>query len=491
MHATQNHPARKMNAIQRKAIAIQAINTNVTQIASNNQVSRNFVYQQKNKAMQSIDDAFTDAQSGKILFNLPITIDWIKGFVLSLSLNCRANYRGIQSALEDNFDFHISIGSISKLLNATEARANAHNQGQDLSLVTMGAHDEMFSHNKPILVGADIPSLYCYLLSQEKRRDGETWAINLFDLQKQKFKPERIIADDGDGLRNGHAIALADIPCDYDHFHISKDMMELRRFFRNRHRSVETEYYEFVARANDAIHHTTRLKYQALLPAAEKEAKILRHISSTINTLISWMEHDVFNMPGAQIKQRRELFNFILQEFEHLAKIHPHRLQVLCTKLCNQRDGLLAFVDVLDCKFHEIALKHNCRLDFVWQVCQLQRCEYYGDTYHLRSLPLLAEVGEELFEFIEDDVLAALDSTEKTSSMVENINGRIKAYLHNRKECNQQFLNLLRFYLNHVPFRRSVRPSRINKSPTEILTGKKHPHWLEMLGYTRFKRIAA
>jgi len=39
-----------MNAIQRKAIAIQAINTNVTQIASNNQVSRNFVYQQKNKA---------------------------------------------------------------------------------------------------------------------------------------------------------------------------------------------------------------------------------------------------------------------------------------------------------------------------------------------------------------------------------------------------------------------------------------------------------
>jgi len=35
---------------------------------------------------------------------------------------------------------------------------------------------------------------------------------------------------------------------------------------------------------------------------------------------------------------------------------------------------------------------------------------------------------------------------------------------------------------------RSERPKRIGKSPAELLTGQAHPHWLEMLGYTRFSR---
>ena len=40
----------------------------------------------------------------------------------------------------------------------------------------------MFAYGSPILAGIDSPSLYCYLLAQEKRRDAETWAIHLYDL---------------------------------------------------------------------------------------------------------------------------------------------------------------------------------------------------------------------------------------------------------------------------------------------------------------------
>jgi len=45
-----------------------------------------------------------------------------------------------------------------------------------------------------------------------------------------------------------------------------------------------------------------------------------------------------------------------------------------------------------------------------------------------------------------------------------------------------------RFYLNHTPFLRS-ETHRAEKTPAELLTGKPHPHWLEMLGYQRFKRV--
>jgi hypothetical protein len=49
-------------------------------------------------------------------------------------------------------------------------------------------------------------------------------------------------------------------------------------------------------------------------------------------------------------------------------------------------------------------------------------------------------------------------------------------------------LELLRFFLNHRRFPRSERSERVGKSPAELLTGSSHPHWLEMLGYTRFSR---
>jgi hypothetical protein len=50
---------------------------------------------------------------------------------------------------------------------------------------------------------------------------------------------------------------------------------------------------------------------------------------------------------------------------------------------------------------------------------------------------------------------------------------------------------LLRFFLNHQPFARSEKPQRRGKSPAELLTGQPHSHWLEMLGFTRFRRVSA
>ena len=44
--------------------------------------------------------------------------------------------------------------------------------------------------------------------------------------------------------------------------------------------------------------------------------------------------------------------------------------------------------------------------------------------------------------------------------------------------------------LNRAHFLRNTRAERHKKSPAEILSGKPHPHWLEMLGFERLKRAA-
>ena len=217
-----SYPAKEINIKQKKTMALQVIHQKqtITNIAKENQVSRQFVYKQKHKATQAIDDIFSElaTEKEKVLFYLPVTKSWLIQLVLCLLLHCRCSFRGVTKLFQDVLDASISIATVHNISTGAIQKSKEINAAQDLSRVKLGAHDEIFHHNKPVLAGVDIQSLYCYLLSQEKHRDGETWAIHLWDLEKKGFNPERVIADDGNGLRAGHQIALPHIPCDADNF---------------------------------------------------------------------------------------------------------------------------------------------------------------------------------------------------------------------------------------------------------------------------------
>lgn len=168
--------------------------------------------------------------------------------------------------------------------------------------------------------------------------------------------------------------------------------------------------------------------------------------------------------------------------------MHPHRIQEICIALKNQKHLLLAFTYVLNRKFQTIADQYACDIKTVWKICELQRCKQDGDNYAIRSIPLILLLEDKLHD-IEDAVIASLNSTERTSSMIENLNSRLRPFFFLRREIGFDYLQLLRFYLNHTPFLRSEN-NRVKKTPAELLTGKSHLHWLEMLGFERFKRAA-
>ena len=78
--------------------------------------------------------------------------------------------------------------------------------------------------------------------------------------------------------------------------------------------------------------------------------------------------------------------------------------------------------------------------------------------------------------------------TVRASSVVENLNSRLRTYFFLRRHLGPDYLTLLQFFLNHRRFLRSRHAERVDHSPTELLTGQAHPHWLAMLGYTPFSR---
>ncbi len=59
-----------------------------------------------------------------------------------------------------------------------------------------------------------------------------------------------------------------------------------------------------------------------------------------------------------------------------------------------------------------------------------------------------------------------------------------------RRTLGNDYLDLLRFFLNHRTFLRSEHPEREGKSPTQLLIGESHPHWLELLGFDLFRKPA-
>ena len=85
-------------------------------------------------------------------------------------------------------------------------------------------------------------------------------------------------------------------------------------------------------------------------------------------------------------------------------------------------------------------------------------------------------------------VVELAGETIRASSVIENLNSRLRAYFFLRRHLGPDYLALLQFFLNHRRFLRSERPERVGKRPAELLAGEAHPHWLEMLGYTRFSR---
>ena len=78
--------------------------------------------------------------------------------------------------------------------------------------------------------------------------------------------------------------------------------------------------------------------------------------------------------------------------------------------------------------------------------------------------------------------------TECASSLVENLNSRLRNYFFLRRHIGDDYLDLLGLFLNHHPYIRSDHPERVGKSPAELMTGQPHAHWLEMLGFERFNR---
>ena len=360
----------------------------------------------------------------------------------------------------------------------------------DLSPIQSSAADEVFHRNQPIFGIVDIESRYCALLAKSNDRDHESWAIHLFDLTARGYAPGTSIIDNAKGLIKGHEMVLPTTTLRYDHFHIIRDLKDCARFLKNELASRTTETLKLVRRVEKTHDKKKKKALAAVSSNALAELTTLEQTYATFQLLTQWLQHDVLELAGYQPDERTKLYDFIVAEMAVLAKQHPHRIGAIVTSLTHQRDALLDVANALNEPFAQLAAHYNVSISAIWEVCYVTRYGIDSCRYHERSSELETLIGKH-YEAIEDAVLSILAKTHRCSSMVENLNSRVRPYLDERKFVSQKMLNLIRFYLNHKPFMRSTHKRLVNKTPAEAMTGKPHQPWLEMLGFPSNTRFAA
>ena len=486
-------PAELLGPEQRQALALQALGGafTISVLAEQADVSRKFVYQQIDIAEQALEQAFATpaVDHDEVLFHLPVTKKWLRQNVVSLLLNCRSCYRGIIHHFHDCLDCHVSLGTIHNIIHDAVLIARRFQEQQRLDAVNIGLLDEIFQAQLPVLVGIDAASTYCFLLSQESHRDGVTWGVRLLELQERGLDPKAFLADFGSGLRAGCNLVYADTECWGDVFHGLQTVVPVVSALAN-------QAYEAIAVRDDlerkAANHQRRhgranqSLTTKLANAKPKEQQAIA-LADDVSLLADWLRTDIFAVAGPCGADRRVLYAFIVAELRARAPQCAYRLNPLCTFLDNHREQLLGFVDQLDRDLAELAARFQVSVATLRELLRWQHLSYTNPRRWQREAELRQQL-QERFHDLNEAVRELAQGTVRASSLVENLNSRLRNYFTLRRHLGADYLVLLQFFLNHRRFDRSDCPERVGKSPAELLTGQTHPHWLEMLGYPPFSR---
>ena len=210
-------------------------------------------------------------------------------------------------------------------------------------------------------------------------------------------------------------------------------------------------------------------------------------MADAVRILATWLREDLFALGGPASADRRVLYDFIVAELRIRAPQCPHRLNPLCTFLDNHRDQLLGFADQLDRHLAERAVHFQVSVDTLRELLRVQQLSHANPCRWQREAQLRQQL-QERFHDINEAVRELAAHTVRASSLVENLNSRLRNYFTLRRHLGADYLALLQFFFNHRRFDRSDCPERAGKSPAELLTGQTHPHWLKMLGYEPFSR---
>jgi len=445
----------------------------VDEITTESGMNRSYIYEQKKKVKAYIEGI--DEEEETLVIELTTTLK--KRLILSMALDCASSIEGIQRALESSLGIKVSIGYISGVINEAASRAQAFDEAIGLGGIRQGANDEIFQCGAPILTGIDPESSYTYLLEEAKDRTSDTWYLYMEDCKDRGLVLETTINDGGSGLNAGIPKAFPGIIIQGDTFHAAHGMgKELSKVARKAEAAIKAEAELENRVQGPRPQQKTIEKLEKMKPETEE----LINVCDTLNILFCWLK-TLLGFSGYCMSDAFSLLTFVLNEMQKVSAKFPGIIKE-ADKIRNSLPSLLSFISRLEKAFETCGELYGIPPDvFRAMYRQLaysaQSNEYFEIEYSLWNLLKDGcDTAKELFA-------QQLKSVKKASSLVENLNGRIRKYMDVKRVVPTGFFVLMKVYFNMRRYRRSRCPERVGKSPLELLTGETHAEFLDALGY--------
>lgn len=401
----------------------------------------------------------------------------IKRIIVSTAVECKGSIEDIKAHLENVFDFHISEGSISNILNEAAEKAKAFNDSIPLDKIKIGLSDEIFQAGDPVLVGVDPLSTFVYLMVPSEKRDSVAWWMAYCEKQeKQGLNLEESVTDGGTGMKKGIKEVFEKIHEQYDIFHMLMKFTKSENIYESKTYGLINAEYSCEKKLFKTKPTTTREDYES----AHIKALVAIGKYDTLRILITWLK-ELVNFGGYAYEDRLELMSFILEELGRV-DIKSSYLDEAVKTLSSNKEILLTFVKKAENLFLELCIEEDVRLDTLNLFWQQHGIKNTKNQYWILDSKLKSRLGNN-YSRIKTKVQEILKTIVRCSSMVENINSQIRPYLLLKRTLKGKFLDLLQFYLNTRKYLNSRVKERQGKNPIQLLTGKDYGNWLDILGY--------
>jgi hypothetical protein len=370
-----------------------------------------------------------------------------------------------------------SVGAISQRL-AAYAQALPRETWTNARIVFLVC-DEIFTRGQPILITVEPCSLAILKIELGKNREAETWKHHWTTLAEAGLiEQQTVVSDQGSGLVKG--CALMGLTHHPDLFHLLRPLaMFGERFYRKALAAIAREYERgsvMIGRSEGVIAKRRRA-YEAA--KAEAEAQIARYDNFCYLWMALRQTLEVFDARGGltALTARQAEIDAIVTLMDTLDDGSLHQTLVSFT---SGLEGYWSYYQRV-AQVYQACMARYPRdvvqaLACGWQLArQATNSKAYGTRKRLAQdaefyFCYAATVHPDAAQALQQEMLDALDTEVRSSSLIENVNSALRPLLETcRGQVGQPLLDLFAYVHNH---RRFVRGKRAGKAPIEILTGK-------------------
>jgi hypothetical protein len=435
---------------------------------------------------------------------LSVTPTRLARTILTATFPGNVSIRPTKQLLQEALGQSRSVGFISQLRVESGKKAGELLRQIDYSALgpVIVVRDETFFQGYPILIVMDPVSTTILLAQVCQDRQAETWAVALLMAQEQGTPIKGIIEDMARNYPRSQKLAgLKDVSVQKDPWHLQRDGARVRQYLEKAAYKAMRKVLELEEKLLQEW--DDQLFEEQYVPMVNKEEQLI----AQHDTYAEWLGHlyDAFELVdwrSGEIREPQTNAWLLEQVLTAMEQIDHSRVRKFVKTLRNHQKQLLTFLDWAAVAM--IPYQHQLRQLisspseqelFVRTVarCWRLRQALINGHQHWKAEADQAEAAL-LNTIAADDNLAELatqlmqllDAAGHTSSLVENINGILKSFLHSRQnfrnlETLQAYLNLFTLWHNMRVYERGKRKGT---SPYQLAgIDPASDDWLELLGY--------